>query len=113
MAARSVDARSRRLLFSADARPIGSASQQGEIYGLDRGGTLAALTKRMGPDTTPVVSPNGRSIAYLGYDDVRRGYAPRTLRHEIDGTIALGRRQDRPRFQPVFGVRTAVRLRPL
>ena len=38
-------------------------------------GTLTALTHRYGPDAQPVVSPDGKSIAYLGFDDTRtRGY---------------------------------------
>jgi dipeptidyl aminopeptidase/acylaminoacyl peptidase len=46
----------------------------GEIYAIDlAGGALRALTDRNGPDATPVVSPDGRQIAYLGFDD--RGHA--------------------------------------
>jgi dipeptidyl aminopeptidase/acylaminoacyl peptidase len=37
------------------------------------GGAPVALTHRKGPDFSPVVSPDGRHIAYLGYDD--RGLA--------------------------------------
>jgi acylaminoacyl-peptidase len=37
-------------------------------------GALRQLTKRVGPDRHPVVSPDGRSIAYLGFDDQRQGY---------------------------------------
>lgn len=32
---------------------------------------LTQLTKRFGPDSRPVVSPNGQFIAYLGFDDRR------------------------------------------
>lgn len=32
-------------------------------------GTLRALTHRKGPDANPVLSPNGRWIAYTGFDD--------------------------------------------
>lgn len=35
---------------------------------------LTQLTKRGGPDDNPVVSPDGRKIAYLGYDDRFQGY---------------------------------------
>lgn len=37
-------------------------------------GAVRALTKRRGPDNSPVVSPDGRYIAYLGFDDTYQGY---------------------------------------
>jgi len=37
-------------------------------------GTLARLTDRTGPDADPVYSPDGRTIAYLGFDDRKLGY---------------------------------------
>ena len=37
-------------------------------------GALTQLTDRDGPDTAPTYSPDGRSIAYLGYDDRKMGY---------------------------------------
>jgi len=37
-------------------------------------GSLRALTDREGPDRHPIVSPDGRQIAYLGFDDRRQGY---------------------------------------
>ena len=46
-----------------------------EIFALDvRSGVLTALTDRNGPDQSPAVSPDGRRIAYVGYDDRRMGY---------------------------------------
>ncbi|WP_237065661.1 S9 family peptidase [Microbulbifer guangxiensis] len=51
-----------------------------EIYrvGLD---TLdvAVLTDRYGPDAAPQVSPDGKKIAYLGFDDQHRGYENTSL----------------------------------
>ena len=45
-----------------------------EVYAVDvAAATLRPLTDRNGPDGSPTVSPDGRRIAYLGYDD--RGYA--------------------------------------
>ncbi len=41
-----------------------------EIYAVDlASGAIKALTDRKGPDTDPQPSPNGRWIAYTGYDD--------------------------------------------
>jgi dipeptidyl aminopeptidase/acylaminoacyl peptidase len=41
-----------------------------EIYAIDvRTGETRALTDRAGPDANPTVSPDGRWIAYTGYDD--------------------------------------------
>jgi acylaminoacyl-peptidase len=37
-------------------------------------GTIKALTERQGPDSNPIVSPNGKYIAYTGYDDRYQGY---------------------------------------
>jgi dipeptidyl aminopeptidase/acylaminoacyl peptidase len=37
-------------------------------------GTLRALTNRKGPDNSPAVSPNGKFIAYTGYDDRYQGH---------------------------------------
>ncbi|MFQ6116556.1 MAG: DPP IV N-terminal domain-containing protein, partial [bacterium] len=37
-------------------------------------GSIKALTDRQGPDTNPVLSPDGRQIAYLGFDDQYEGY---------------------------------------
>lgn len=36
--------------------------------------SLTQLTTRQGPDFSPQVSPNGRRIAYLGFDDAYQGY---------------------------------------
>lgn len=35
---------------------------------------LTRLTRRQGPDNSPAVSPDGRKIAYLGFDDQYLGY---------------------------------------
>lgn len=54
----------------ADYEPIDS-----EIYRVDLSdGSIHALTDRRGPDRHPVVSPDGKHIAYLGFDDKRLGY---------------------------------------
>lgn len=48
---------------------------ESEIYALDAAaGGLTRLTERDGPDANPIASPDGRHIAYLGFDDQRLGY---------------------------------------
>lgn len=43
---------------------------ESDIYSLNvMDGTMKQLTNRVGPDRSPVVSPDGRKIAYLGFDD--------------------------------------------
>lgn len=37
-------------------------------------GTLTQLTRRNGPDAQPAVSPDGKRIAYVGFDDRELGY---------------------------------------
>jgi acylaminoacyl-peptidase len=54
----------------ADYEPLDS-----EIYRVDLADdSIHALTDRRGPDRGPVVSPDGKHIAYLGFDDKRLGY---------------------------------------
>ncbi len=46
-----------------------------EIYTINiNDGEITPLTDRYGPDTHPVLSPDGSKIAYLGYDDRLQGY---------------------------------------
>ncbi|GAB3375109.1 S9 family peptidase [Lysobacter rhizosphaerae] len=44
---------------------------------------IRTLTDRNGPDRSPVVSPDGKRIAYLGFDDRRLGYQ-NTLLYVMD-----------------------------
>ncbi|MGH9672964.1 MAG: TolB family protein, partial [Bryobacteraceae bacterium] len=37
-------------------------------------GASRALTRRKGPDVAPAISPDGRQIAYVGFDDRYQGY---------------------------------------
>ncbi|AXR00093.1 S9 family peptidase [Pseudoalteromonas piscicida] len=46
-----------------------------EVYKLDLNSLeITAVTDRVGPDNHPEVSPNGRYLAYLGYDDKKTNY---------------------------------------
>jgi len=50
-------------------------------------GSIKALTTRVGPDNQPVVSPDGRRIAYVGFDDRVVGYQNQLLYvMNVDGT---------------------------
>ena len=77
------------LYFSANmhANPIDSPVDSG-IYRLDLDTqALTKLTDRDGPDSSPKVSPNGRHIAFLGYDDRKLAHqANRLYVMDIDGT---------------------------
>ncbi|MEO8547739.1 MAG: S9 family peptidase [Sphingomicrobium sp.] len=73
------------LAWSPDSRSIlFSTVRQGDwqrdvletdIYALDlAGGAPRRLTSRKGPDFGPAISPDGRQIAYLGWDDLGKGF---------------------------------------
>ena len=64
------------LVFSANRRIDSEYDpRNSEVYEVDvASGNVMQLTDRQGPDANPVVSPNGRHIAYLGYDDRYQGY---------------------------------------
>ena len=68
------------LTWSADSKTLYLSANRGEdpeyepleaeLYALAvADGALTRLTKRVGPDFSPEVSPDGRMIAYLGFDD--------------------------------------------
>jgi dipeptidyl aminopeptidase/acylaminoacyl peptidase len=49
--------------------------RQSDIYSVDVAtGTIKQLTRRNGPDQQPTPSPDGRYIAYTGYDSTRASY---------------------------------------
>ena len=64
------------IIFSANRNEDWElAGRESEIYRLDiRSGALTALTSRKGPDGGPEVSPDGRSIAFIGFDDTPKAY---------------------------------------
>ncbi|MES2291311.1 MAG: S9 family peptidase [Pseudomonadota bacterium] len=65
---------SRTLYFAAVRTPDWEREpNNSEVYSLDvTSGAMSALTKRYGPDQSPAVSPDGRLIAYLGFEDTHR-----------------------------------------
>ena len=60
----------RSIVFSSLRVPDAEyAWRESEIYTVDvSGGKIRQLTRRVGPDQDPVPSPDGRYIAYQGYD---------------------------------------------
>lgn len=66
----------RALYFSANLREDADYNPGNtEIYRLElSSGELTPLTDRLGPDSSPVVSPDGKKIAYTGLDDRYQGY---------------------------------------
>lgn len=85
----------------ADYEPLDS-----EIYSIDvANGALRALTDRRGPDHSPAVSPDGKQVAYLGFDDRHLGYQVTQLYvMDIDGknarslTVSLDRDANSPQW---------------
>ncbi len=86
------------LSWSADAKKIYCSGNRAaeweydfrnsEIYEVTVGtGSIKALTDRNGPDTAPLVSPNGKHIAYIGFEDKVQAYQTRKLQvMNVDGS---------------------------
>jgi acylaminoacyl-peptidase len=66
----------KRIVFSANRGENWERDpQNNEVFAVDVATQqLTQLTKRVGPDNSPVVSPDGKKIAYLGFDDRLQGY---------------------------------------
>lgn len=71
----------RTLFVSANRRADWEREpDQTDLYAVSvDSGAMRALTTRSGPDGNPVVSPDGRSIAYLGFDHRDYGYTQARL----------------------------------
>lgn len=67
---------SRALVFSANRREDWERhGSDSEVHEIDvASGELKTLTHRYGPDRSPAVSPDGKQIAFVGYDDRQQGY---------------------------------------
>lgn len=59
-----------------------------EVYSVNvKSGHIEQLTERSGPDGSPMVSPNGKYIAYLGYEDKVQTYQVEQLQlMNMDGS---------------------------
>lgn len=95
------------LIFSADLRVDGETlAPDSELHRVSlTDGVISTLTNREGPDTSPRISPDGRHLAYLGYDDRRMGYHNTALYiAETDGSNArsLTANLDRSVANPVW-----------
>jgi dipeptidyl aminopeptidase/acylaminoacyl peptidase len=77
-----------------------------EVYALDvDSGAFTTLTDRRGPDEAPAVSPDGRLVAYTGYDDQRLSYQSNVLyvmNRDGSGRRALTESLDRSVNAPVW-----------
>ncbi len=75
----------KRLIFSGNRHENWELDyRNSEIYSVSlETGDVQALTERNGPDFAPVLSPDGRQIAYLGYDDKVQAYQVNRL-HIMD-----------------------------
>ena len=64
------------LLFSANLHPEYEYDPlNSEVYELSLAdGTVKPLTTRKGPDSSPAISPDGKTIAYVGFDDRYQGH---------------------------------------
>jgi dipeptidyl aminopeptidase/acylaminoacyl peptidase len=98
---------SKHIVFSANRGPDWERDpQESEVYAVEiSSGKLTQLTTRDGPDNSPVVSPDGRRIAWLGFDDRLQGYQVTHLYvMDIDGanprpvTAKFDREIENPRW---------------
>ena len=64
------------LLFAADRVPDAEYEpRETDIYEFSiADGSVKQLTRRKGPDHAPAISPDGRQIAYAGFDEKYQGY---------------------------------------
>ncbi len=79
----------RKLFFSGNRTPDWEYDfRNSEVYAVVVStGDIEALTDRNGPDRSPLVSPDGKKIAYVGFEDQVQAYQVRKLYvMNIDGS---------------------------
>jgi acylaminoacyl-peptidase len=93
------------LIFSANRHLDGDYDPlNSEIYELtlaDR--SIKELTRRQGPDSQPAVSSDGKHIAYVGFDDQKKGYQAHRLyvaKCDGSGVRQLAEKLDRDLYAP-------------
>ena len=71
----------KHILLSANRRPDAEYERiDTEVYDVAvADGAIHPLTNRRGPDENPVISPDGKLIAYLGYDEKHMAYQAKRL----------------------------------
>lgn len=98
---------SRALVFSANRHenweydPLNSEIY--EVSLVDR--TIKPLTQHRGPDTNPVISSDGKWIAYLAFDDRQQGYQVTklyTMNRDGSGSRLISGELDRDVRRPVW-----------
>lgn len=78
-----------RLIFSANRHDNWEHERRNsELYSVPvEGGEITPLTDRYGPDYSPHISPDGETVAYLGYDDEVQTYQiTRLYTMDVDGS---------------------------
>ena len=79
-----------RIAWSADSKAVvisANRSADAELQGVESDlwefavadGAAKRLTTRKGPDASPAISPDGRHITYIGYDDKKLGHQSQKL----------------------------------
>ncbi len=97
----------REILVSANRRPdLDQMPNDSEIHAIDfASGQIRALTKRFGPDAEPAASPDGKHVAFTGYDDAYQGYQRArlyVLRRDTGESRELAAELDRDITNPVW-----------